>query len=181
MAENIKERKKLIEKSLGKYLWETYAFLIILFSLNIFHIVVGIRFYIIKGAYITLGIKNGTLIFLILIPVYFACAFGVYLYRGNEKLIKQYILYDPANAGKPLRDRALSFPVLVELAAFTGLLDLLSTEKWYFFAFGQAIAVAVLLAAVPFRYKWNAVLKSVYSKIEPEELNDKMSDISGDA
>lgn len=171
-----------IERSLKKYIVQSYTVLSLFFILNIIHFFVGIRYLVIMGDYIPIPVPYLTVIFIALYPVYFASGWGVSRQRGGDQLVREYILYDPRNVGTPLRDRSLAYPLLMELGAFTGLVDLLHTQQWYFFGFAETMAVGAILLSFPTIRRWRRVVEKIYSEI-PQNLFDEKasSQVGGDA
>ena len=163
--------KEVIAASLKRAITTVYVFLGIYFALNIFCIIVGIRFYIIKGSYLNLFIPNSLILFSALIPFYFLVAYALRRSKGSDKLIKEFLINDPENCGSPFRDKALAYPTFAQLAPFTGLVNLLNSHKWEFFAVTMAISLITIAASWPRASEWRKRLNRIYAEAAPELKN----------
>jgi len=180
MAEEKEIRQKLIDGSLKKYRLHVHVVISLFFVLNIAHLVIGARYLIFKGSYLDVPIPYLREIFAILIPFYFAGGWAIARYKGGDKVIKEFMLFDPANTGKAFRDRLLAYPVILELGAFTGLLDLVHTAHWELFAIGEALALLSLMITLLNVPSIKFTADMLYSSIPKNLFDMKESNIGGD-
>ena len=180
MAEEKEIRQKLIDGSLKKYRLHVYIVLSLFFVLNILHLVIGTRYLIFKGSYLNVPVPHLREIFAILIPFYFVGAWAIARYKGGDKVIKEFMLFDPADTGKAFRDRLLAYPVILELGAFTGLFDLIHTSHWELFAIGEALALLSLMITMLNVSSIKSIADMLYSGIPKDLFDMKESNIGGD-
>ena len=167
------KRKKLIEKSIKKYSIQLFLLLGAFAVINILNLFLGIRYIVVKGSYLELPGGDMTEIF-VSVAIFSAIAgWAVKRYKGGDTAIKEHIIWEAEKTGKPLRDRSLAFPVMLEFSTFTGLLDLFHNQQWQLFAVTQATAMLAIIISAAEVQSWRFLVKRLYLEIPEKEFEEE--------